>query len=59
MNPTGPVTKEEALKYDVTALQAEVDRRRRNIKLFQEQISAEEREIERIWQLIGIINAAK
>lgn len=58
-NDYKPVTKEEAMKYDVNALQGEVERRRRNIKLFQDQISAEEREIERIWQILGIINAAK
>jgi len=54
-----PPTKEEALKYDPVALQSEVERRRRNIKLFQDQISQEEKEIERLWQIIGIINASK
>lgn len=56
-DPTLPVTKEEALRYDKTALEADVTRRRKNIKLFQEQVQNEEREIERLWKIIAIIDA--
>ncbi len=56
-DPTLPVTKEEALRYDKTALEADVTRRRKNIKLFQEQIRNEEAEIEHLWKIIAIIDA--
>lgn len=56
-DPTLPVTKEEALRYDKPALEAEVGRRRKNIKLFQEQINNEEKEIERLWKIIAVIDA--
>ncbi|MCX6816695.1 MAG: hypothetical protein NTZ93_02440 [Candidatus Beckwithbacteria bacterium] len=54
---TLPVTKAEALRYDKTSLEAEVSHRRKNIKLFQDQITNEEKEIERLWQIIAIIDA--
>jgi len=54
-----PVTKEEALRYDKTAIEGEVARRRKNIKLFQDQISQEEAEIQRLFQIIAIIDANK
>lgn len=77
-----PITKKEALKYDRQALENDVQRRRRNIKLFQEQINKqgfendvarremniqlfqnqinqEEKEIEKLWQIIAIIDANK
>lgn len=54
-----PVTKEEALRYDKTALEADVARRRKNIKLFQDEIAKEEAEIQRLWQIIAIIDANK
>ena len=41
-DPQLPVTKEEALRYSKPALEAEIDRRRKNIKLFQEQVANEE-----------------
>jgi len=59
MNTTMPVTKEEALRYDKTAIEGEVARRRKNIKLFQDQISQEEAEIQRLFQIIAIIDANK
>lgn len=55
--PTLPLTKAEALRYDKPALEAEIARRRKNIKLFQDQIRSEEKEIERLWQIIAIIDA--
>lgn len=57
MDPTRPVTKEEALRYDRSALEADVARRRKNIKLFQDEISKEESEINRLFQLIAVIDA--
>ena len=59
MDSTRPVTKEEALRYDKSAIEADVVRRRKNIKLFQEQISQEEQEINRDFQIIAIIDANK
>ncbi|AKM79012.1 MAG: hypothetical protein UX85_C0003G0193 [Candidatus Beckwithbacteria bacterium GW2011_GWB1_47_15] len=56
-DPTLPVTKEEALRYSKPALEDEIARRRRNIKLFQDQIDAEEKEIQRLFQIIAIIDA--
>ena len=57
MNTLQPVTKEEALKYDKSALEADVARRRRNIKLFEdgELKNKELAEIERLIQMIEII----
>lgn len=59
MDQPRPVTKEEALRYDKTALEADVVRRRKNIKLFQEEIGKEEAEIQRLFQIIAIIDANK
>lgn len=59
MDPTRPITKEEALRYDKTAIEAEIARRRKNAKLFQEQIASEEAEINRLFQIIAIIDANK
>ncbi len=59
MNDDKPITKEEALRYDKTALENDVARRRRNIKLFQDQISQEEKEIEKLWKIIAIIDVYK
>ena len=56
-DPPLPVTKEEALRYNKPALEADVTRRRKNIKLFQEQIRNEEAEIEHLWKIIAIIDA--
>ena len=58
-DPQLPVTKEEALRYSKPALEAEIDRRRKNIKLFQEQVANEEQEIQRLFQIIAIIDASK
>lgn len=59
MDPTRPVTKEEALRYDKSALEADIVRRRNSIKLFQGEISKEESEINRLFQIIAIIEANK
>lgn len=59
MDPTRPVTKEEALRYDKSALEADITRRRNSIKLFQGEISKEESEINRLFQIIAIIEANK
>jgi hypothetical protein len=56
-DPSLPVTKDEALRYSKPALEQEIARRRRNIKLFQEQIRNEEAEIQRLFQIIAIIDA--
>ena len=56
-DPSHPVTKEEALRYDRGALEAEIQRRRKNIKLFQDEINKEELEIQRLFQIIAIIDA--
>ncbi|MBI3290043.1 hypothetical protein HYZ78_01470 [Candidatus Microgenomates bacterium] len=58
-DPTQPVTKEEALRYDRGAIEAEITRRRKNIKLFQDEISKEEVEIQRLFQIIAVIDANK
>ena len=59
MDPNRPVTKEEALRYDKPALESDIARRRQNIKLFQGEIAKEESEIQRLWQIIAIIDANK
>ncbi|MBI5126881.1 hypothetical protein HZA76_00280 [Candidatus Roizmanbacteria bacterium] len=62
MNPTNsipPITKEEALKYDKTALQTDIERRKKNIELFKGEINKEEAEIQRLFQIIAIIDANK
>ena len=58
-NPNTPVTKEEALRYDKDALETDVARRRKNIKLFQKEIAKEEAEIDRLFRIIEIIDASK
>lgn len=52
-----PVTTQEALRYDKAALEADIARRRRNIQLFQGEIAKEETEIEKLLQIISIIDA--
>ena len=59
MDPNRPVTKEEALRYDKTALEADIARRRKSIKLFQDEIGKEEAQINRLFQIIAIIDANK
>jgi hypothetical protein len=59
MDPNRPVTKEEALRYDKGALEADITRRRKNIKLFENEIAKEEAEINRLFQMIAIIDANK
>ena len=57
MDPSLPVTKEEALRYDKSALEADIARRRKNIQLFQGEIAKEEAAIQRLFQIIAIIDA--
>jgi hypothetical protein len=59
MDPQRPVTKEEALRYDKSSLEADIVRRRNSIKLFQGEIAKEETEINRLFQIIAIIDANK
>ncbi len=59
MDPYKPVTKEEAMRYDKDSVVAEVERRKKNLKIFQDQIMQEEREIQRLYQIIAIIDANK
>jgi len=59
MDPTKPVTKEEALRYDKTALEADIARHQKNIELFQGEIAKEQIEINRLSQIIAIIDANK
>ena len=55
MNPTQPVTKEEALRYKKEDLEREITKLRQSIKLFQDEISKSEAQINRIFQMIAII----
>lgn len=57
MNNNAPVTKEEALRYKKDDLEREVARHRQSIKLFQDEISKSEAQINRIFQMIAIIEA--
>lgn len=59
MDPTVPVTKEEALRYDKDAVLAEIERRNKNIDLFKGEIAKEEKEIQRLYQIVAIIDASK
>lgn len=55
MNPNLPVTKEEALRYKKDDLEREIAKHRQSIKLFQDEISKSEAQINRIFQMIAII----
>lgn len=59
MNPTIPVTKEEALRYKKEDLEREVAKHRQSIKLFQDEIAKSEAQINRIFQMIAIIEMNK
>lgn len=59
VNDDKPITKEEALKYDKSSLEIDVSRRKKNIQLFQDQIKLEEKEIEKLWKIIAIIDVYK
>lgn len=56
-----PITKEEAMQYDRDSVAAEIEKRERNLSLFQDesQHKQEEREIQRLYQIIAIIDANK
>jgi len=59
MNPNLPVTKEEALRYKKEDLEREVAKHRQTIKLFQDEISKSEAQINRIFQMIAIIDMSR
>jgi hypothetical protein len=54
-----PVTKEEALRYDKSALEADIARKRKSAQMLKEEISKIESEINRLIQIIAIIDANK
>ncbi len=56
MDPQMPVTKEEALRYKKEDLEREVAKHRQTIKLFQDEIAKSEAQINRIFQMIAIID---
>lgn len=58
-NPTPPISKEEAMRYDRASLTADIERRKKNIELFKGEITKEETEIQRLFQIIAIIDANK
>lgn len=53
------VTKEEALKYDKNALEANIKRLKEQIAMFHQETAKLEAEINRLYQIIAIINANK
>jgi len=56
---SAPVTKEEALRYDKSALEADIARKRKSAQMLQEEIGKIEAEINRLIQIITIIDANK
>ena len=54
-----PITKEEALKYDPEAIEIDIARRKKNMQIFRDQVIAEEQEIQRLEQILAIINVYK
>jgi hypothetical protein len=54
-----PVTVEEALRYDKEALTAGIEKRKQNIKVFEEAIAKEHELIQREMQMITLIEAHK
>lgn len=59
MDPQIPVTKEEALRYKKEDLEREVAKHRQTIKLFQDEIAKSEAQINRIFQMIAIIETTR
>lgn len=57
MNPQTPVTKEEALRYKKPDLEREIARLRTSIKIFQDEINKTEAQIQRMFQMIAIIDS--
>ena len=51
-----PVTKQEAFQYDPVALNADTDKRRNNIKIFEDTITKEKQAIERDLYIISQID---
>lgn len=56
MNPNTPVTKEEALRYKKEDLEREIAKLRGSIKIFQDEINKTEAQIQRMFQMIAIID---
>lgn len=56
MNNNFPVTKEEALRYKKADLEREIARLRSSIKIFQDEINKTEAQIQRMFQMIAIID---
>jgi peptidoglycan hydrolase CwlO-like protein len=54
-----PVTKEEALQYDLEALKANVVKAEKNIDVFEEAITKEREGIKRLKQMITILEERK
>jgi len=59
MDPKQPPTKEEALGYDRASLEADMERKKDNIKMLQGEITKIEMEVNWIMQVIAIIDANK
>lgn len=59
MNPNTPVTKEEALRYKKEDLEREIANIRKNIQLLQTEISKNETQINRLFQMIAIIDMSR
>lgn len=51
-----PVTRQEALQYDAAALRADTDKRKSNIKIFEETIDAEQKAIDQNNYIISQID---
>lgn len=58
MDPNIPVTKEEALKYDPAAIEADIKRKLANIEMFQGEIIKIQAEIQRLYQIKAIIGVS-
>jgi hypothetical protein len=59
MDPTKPPTITEALRYDKTALEADIVRKKQNIQMLQGEIAKMETEINWMNQVIALIDANK
>lgn len=57
MNNNLPVTKEEALRYKKPDLEREIAKLRGSIKIFQDEINKTESQIQRMFQMIAIIDS--
>lgn len=55
-SPSKPITKEEALQYDPTALQADTEKREKNIKIFETTIETEKNGIKENMHMMSVID---